>query len=142
MQDGDGSLVSTVRPQRGEYANEAYFLTMPQAGEYVEIQVHDLPAQALAVSTDGLLRLALKLPQYEPHRPFFTPLFAFIRGLHEEDLGVQQLADFLGSERVCARTDDDKTLVLAARLPPSSSEPDILTSSAPSEHSEESQLAS
>ncbi|MCC7107597.1 MAG: protein phosphatase 2C domain-containing protein [Chloroflexi bacterium] len=144
-QDASGNLLTLARPQRGEYANEAYFLTMPQANDYVDIQVHPFAAHALAVSTDGLLRLALELPQYEPHAPFFTPLFAFATTIEDEALATQQLTDFLASARVCARTDDDKTLVLAARLPLQPAEPDILTlaSSAPAEHgqSEESQPA-
>jgi hypothetical protein len=140
-QDDAGNLVALSRPQRGEYANEAYFLTMPQAGDYVDIQVHAYAAHALAVSTDGLLRLALKLPQYDPHAPFFTPLFAFATTIEDETLATQQLIDFLASARVCARTDDDKTLVLAARPPLQPAEPDILTTSAPAGHgqSEESQ---
>ena len=115
--DGEGNLLATVRPQRGEYANEAYFLTMPQAGDYVDVQVHALTVRALAMSTDGLLRLALKLPAYAPHPPFFKPLFAFIAAAGDTALAGQQLAGFLASPRVCARTDDDKTLVLAARTP-------------------------
>ena len=89
---------------------------MPQAGDYLEVQVHTLTAQALAMSTDGLLRLALKLPAYEPHPPFFKPLFAFIAEAGDTAVASQQLAGFLASPRVCARTDDDKTLVLAARM--------------------------
>ena len=63
---------------------------------------------------ESALRLALKLPGYEPHAPFFKPLFTFITGAEDETLATQQLAGFLASARVCARTDDDKTLVLAA----------------------------
>lgn len=137
-QDAEGGLISTAQPQRGEYANEAYFLTMPQAGEYVVMQVHRLAARALAVSTDGLLRLALKLPGYEPHAPFFKPLFAFIAGATDETLATQQLAGFLASPRVCARTDDDKTLVLAARVspsPPADTQPEVATPRAQAEES-------
>ncbi|HEY3291644.1 MAG TPA: protein phosphatase 2C domain-containing protein, partial [Anaerolineae bacterium] len=102
-------------PQRGEYANEAYFLTMPQMAELVEIQVIHTSINALALSTDGLLRLALKLPSYEPHAPFFKPLFEFV-SVGEETVSSQaQLFDFLASPRVCSRTDDDKTLVLVGR---------------------------
>ncbi|MCL4505517.1 MAG: protein phosphatase 2C domain-containing protein [Chloroflexi bacterium] len=113
--DGAGQMVCAAHPQRGEYANEAAFITMLQAAEYVETQVFDGAIDAAAFSTDGLLRLALKLPAYAPHAPFFTPLFDFAAAATDEALAQQQLADFLGSPRVCARTDDDKTLVLAVR---------------------------
>ena len=111
--DAGGRLFTAARPQRGEYANEAYFLTMAQAADLVETQVISADIVTLAVSTDGLLRLALKLPSYEPHTPFFTPLFEF--AATADDSAPAQLIDFLNSPRVCARTDDDKTLVLAAR---------------------------
>jgi hypothetical protein len=68
--------------------------------------------------SDGLTRLALKMPSYEPHVPFFQPLFAYIEETSPANSNVkaeQQMAAFLASERVSARTDDDKTLVLAVR---------------------------
>ncbi len=111
-QDTGGRLFTAAPPQRGEYANEAYFITMAQAADLVAIQVIDADIAALAVSTDGLLRLALKLPSYEPHAPFFKPLFDFAASA--DDTAHAHLVDFLNSPRVCARTDDDKTLVLAA----------------------------
>jgi serine/threonine protein phosphatase PrpC len=115
--DAGGRLFTAARPQRGEYANEAYFITMEQAADLVEMQVIGADIAALAVSTDGLLRLALKLPSYEPHAPFFKPLFDFALGAASDETApaTAQLTDFLNSPRVCARTDDDKTLVLAAR---------------------------
>ena len=117
-QDEENMMFSLSRPQRGEYANEAYFLSTPQAMSYVDISVHIMDMRALALSTDGLLRLALRLPGYEPHQPFFTPLFNFIRDVEDEELGTRQLYEFLVSPRVCARTEDDKTLILISRDPP------------------------
>ena len=114
-QNATGQLVTAARPQRGEYANEAYFLTMAQAVDLVETQVISMDVSALAVSTDGLLRLALKLPSYEPHAPFFKPLFDFVVSGEDAAAAQAQLTDFLASPRVCARTDDDKTLVLVGR---------------------------
>ena len=114
-EDASGDLFLAVQPQRGEYANEAYFLTMPDALDYLAIRAEARPVRALAVTTDGLLRLALKLPGYEPHAPFFQPLLAFAAEADDEEQAAEQLAAFLQSERVCARTDDDKTLVLAVR---------------------------
>jgi len=69
--------------------------------------------RALAVMSDGLTRLALKLPANEPHPPFFQPLFAFASAADGQAQAEEQLAAFLASERVCARTDDDKSLVIA-----------------------------
>ncbi len=113
--DDAGQLIMAARPQRGEYANEAAFITMPQAADYLETQVLDGAFDAVALSTDGLLRLALKLPAYAPHTPFFAPLFEFAASAQDVATAQQQLADFLNSPRVCARTDDDKTLVVAVK---------------------------
>ena len=110
-----GELLLAARPQRGEYANEAYFLTMNQALDGLEVRVYRESVCALAASTDGLLRLALRLPEGEPHAPFFRPLFAFAATAGQDGRAQQELVRFLASAQVCARTDDDKTLVLAAR---------------------------
>lgn len=112
----DGELFTATHAQRGEYANETCFLTQEDALEQVEIQVIESPVQALAVMSDGLTRLALKMPSYEPHAPFFQPLFDFLDSSVEGGAAAEkQLADFLASERVCARTDDDKALGLVRR---------------------------
>lgn len=114
--NSDGVLFLANPAQRGEYANETYFLTQEDAMERVEIRVFDHPVDFLAVMSDGLLRLALKMPAHEPHAPFFQPLETFIRKAQDEEEAADQLAAFLGSERVSARTDDDKSLALAVRI--------------------------
>jgi hypothetical protein len=115
--ESPGELFLVNLPQRGEYANETYFLTQEDALEHVQISVHEKAVNALAVMSDGLTRLAMRLPAQEPHLPFFQPLFAFAANADEEQKAARHLLDFLTSERVCSRTDDDKSLVLAVRLP-------------------------
>jgi hypothetical protein len=114
-QTDTGELLLTARPQRGEYANEAYFLTMDRALDGLDVQVYRERVSALAASTDGLLRLALRLPAGVPHAPFFRPLFDFAAAAGHDGRAQQELVRFLASAPVCSRTDDDKTLVLAAR---------------------------
>jgi hypothetical protein len=114
-EDADGALFLTARPQRGEYANEAFFLTLPDATRCTTVVAARRPVRALALTSDGLLRLALKLPGYEPHPQFFRPLLIFTRETADETQAQADLANFLASERVCAHTDDDKTLLLAVR---------------------------
>jgi hypothetical protein len=125
-QIGDGAVVAAdmqddyftfIQPQRGEYANETNFLTMENASDLLAVRVLSRPVRALAVMSDGLTRLALKIPGYDPHIPFFKPLFAFATEIEGQDQAVVQLEAFLNSERVNNRTDDDKALVLAARAP-------------------------
>ena len=102
--------------QRGEYANETHFIVQEDALDQLVVEVSDQPVSALAVFSDGLIRLALKMPAQEPHAPFFEPLFGFVRSVKNDAEAVDQLARFLASERVSARTDDDKALVLATCL--------------------------
>jgi hypothetical protein len=116
-QSAAGELQTVLPPQRGEHANEATFLTAAEAMAHLDITVRPSPVRAIAVSTDGLLRLALRLPAHEPYAAFFTPLFAFAAGAAQDAAASQQLGAWLASERVSTRTDDDKTLVLAVRAP-------------------------
>jgi hypothetical protein len=114
----DGGWFLAAAPQKGEYANETHFLTQADALERLAVWVFAEPVHALAVMTDGLLRLVLDLERNTPHLPFFRPLLAFAHEVRDEDQGRAELAAFLGSDRVSARTDDDTTLVLAVRWPP------------------------
>ena len=113
VQDAQGELLAATRLQKGEYANETHFLTLRDGVKRAEVHVERRPVQALAAMSDGLVRLALRLPAGEPHRPFFQPLFAFAARSRDEAQARAQLEAFLSSERVCARADDDKSLVLA-----------------------------
>ena len=128
---GDGALVcgpsadallTITRPQRGEYANETCFLSQENALERVEVRVLDFHINALALMSDGLLRLGFSLPSLTPHLPFFKPLFDFTQTAENPEAAGEQLAAFLASERANARTDDDKSLILAVRQPPSPGE--------------------
>ncbi|RPJ52463.1 MAG: protein phosphatase 2C domain-containing protein [Chloroflexi bacterium] len=114
---GEGADLFTVTHlQRGEYANETHFLTQVDALDHLAIEIVDRPVSALAVMSDGLIRLALKMPAQEPHEPFFQPLFRVTAAMQDAAEVARQLSAFLGSERVNARTDDDKSLVLAVRV--------------------------
>jgi len=121
--DAQGDLYTANFLQRGEYANETNFISQEDALFQVQLTVIEQPVTRLAMLSDGLSRLALSLPTQEPYRPFFQPLFNFIATLEATDAEAQaqaaeKLAGFLGSERVCARTDDDKSLLLAVREVP------------------------
>jgi hypothetical protein len=114
LDEGD-TLFAVTRVQRGEYANETHFLVQEDALEQLTIGVVEQSVRGIAVMSDGLIRLALKMTTQEPHAPFFQPLFRFVESIHDPEQASMQLANFLSSERVNARTDDDKSLVLAVR---------------------------
>jgi hypothetical protein len=108
---GDLSVVAEVA--RAEYLNETVFLTSRGWRSDARTAVIDADGvDAIALLTDGLQLLALDLASGAPHAPFFDPLFAFAV---DEESDPADLETFLGSERVSARTDDDKTLVIAVR---------------------------
>jgi hypothetical protein len=113
VQTSEDELVAVTQPQRGEYANETFFLVQEDALDHLQMQVLHYPVHALAVLSDGLMRLALQMPANQPHLPFFKPLFSFAASVEDPEVGAGQLASFLSSERVSARTDDDRSLVLA-----------------------------
>ena len=114
-EDRDGAWHALSWPAHGEYASTTYFVTddAPQ----LRITRSELPSRTLVLFTDGLERLALDFAKQEPHSPFFSALAAPVHASAIEgrnrDLSTA-LASFLGSEKVNARTDDDKTLLVAA----------------------------
>ena len=120
-----GELLSLCPPQKGEYANMTNFLSQPDALASLDVAVLPEPVTSAAAFSDGLLELALNVAHNRPFVPFFDPLFAFAASIDMasvEDADAEnkvtahaQLAGFLDSPRVNARTDDDKTLVLTYR---------------------------
>jgi hypothetical protein len=107
-----GRWFTAIKPHRGEYADETFFLTMENGLQYVETRFFREPICTLTVMSDGLLRLALSADK-EPHVPFFEPLLGFVNKAENATAAQEELLAFLESDRVCARTDDDKTLVVA-----------------------------
>jgi Protein phosphatase 2C len=111
--DSAGNAIALTVPPCGEYINETIFLISPNAIETAQFQVMREPLRHLAVFSDGLQMLALKIPEGTPHGPFFAPLFRFSGEVKEDSDAKEQLESFLRSPRVSERTDDDLTLLLA-----------------------------
>lgn len=125
-QIGDGGIIGlrgevyglVFPPDNGEYANQTHFLTDPQALDYLQVQVSALHLDGIAMITDGLQRLAINSVPLTPYAGFFDPLFA---ALNTTPVATARrslrprLRNFLKSDKVNARTEDDKTLLLASR---------------------------
>lgn len=120
---GDGAIVAGRGagweaigwPEHGEYAGTTSFLTDPAPARIFR---QDTPLDRLALLSDGIERLALDFAAHRPHGPFFdgmaTPVAA--SGATGRDAALSDaLGRFLDSDRVAARTDDDKTLIMAVR---------------------------
>jgi hypothetical protein len=128
FQIGDGAIVESRRdepdryavvcwPQQGEYANTTNFLTDTDAAEKVFRKEESGAVDEVAIFTDGIQRLALDYRAQSAHPPFFAPLFAWLRPHgrgYSRELS-DSLTVYLNSEKINARTDDDKTLILATR---------------------------
>jgi serine/threonine protein phosphatase PrpC len=110
----DGELAALTTPQNGEYANQTNFLTDAEVESHIVLADREGMVSRVAVMTDGLQPVALVASQ-QPFDPFFTAMFDFVER-HREDtnVGEAELGEFLRSERLRSRTDDDVTLVVAA----------------------------
>ena len=115
VQTDSSDLITLSTPANGEFANETPLLGCGESVALNISSVSNIPIRALALFTDGMQRLALEMPAGKPHAGFFTPLFDGLGTLAEGD-AERELAAFLNSPRVSARTDDDKTLVVAHLL--------------------------
>lgn len=124
FQIGDGAIVVAQRdifgvvfwPDSGEYANSTYFITDENALNSLRITHVKSKINEIALFSDGLQHLALSYDSKTPHPPFFEPMFTVMRQRKTsncDDLD-EQLKLFLNSDAMNARTDDDKTLVLAS----------------------------
>lgn len=128
FQLGDGAMVQATCgardnydivcwPQQGEYANTTNFLTDADAPQKCFFTQQNQAVEEVALFTDGIQNLVLDYRTKTAHAPFFMPLFAWLRprpmGFSEEL--SRSLAVYLNSEKINARTDDDKTLILASR---------------------------
>jgi hypothetical protein len=120
---GDGAIVvgngeqhrTVFWPDPAEYANATDFLTDERFAECVRFEATTEPILEVAAFTDGLQRLALDFEARTPHAPFFRPLFRELRSAADVKPLVEPFRNFLDSDRVNERTDDDKTLVFAIR---------------------------
>ena len=124
---GDGCVVAREQssaawfaptwPDHGEYASTTTFVTdQPEAK--VRISTVDRNVDVLALFSDGIERMVLDMAAKIPSETFFNVIAQPIlrsRVLAGKDAPLSlQLEDYLGGEQVNARTDDDKTLVIAA----------------------------
>lgn len=132
FQIGDGAIAVLPRycsreykcifwPRRGEYENTTYFATEKDAAEQLQFKTGEADEDEIAniaVFTDGIQHLALHYESRTPFEGFFKPLFRALNSLNKRDTEeINALfGAFLCSEKIVSRTDDDKTLIIAARV--------------------------
>jgi hypothetical protein len=129
FQVGDGVIVTThdsgegwmwvFWPQHGEFANSTNFIVSSDLADVLEFQHEKYPIPELALLTDGLENLVLDKREQLVHEPFFNSMMPAVRNSSangRDDPLCESLARYLSGPKVCERTDDDKTLLLASRL--------------------------
>lgn len=130
MQLGDGAIVVShgtedgwsyiFWPQHGEYANTTNFVVSPNATELFEFEMAPRRIDELALFSDGIEKLVLHDASKSVHGPFFDRMFPPVRSAFTAKAQLELSAGlerYLASPAICERTDDDKTLVLASRVP-------------------------
>lgn len=121
MQIGDGFIVLRCQneqpqllfsPDKGEYINETTFVTSATALAGMKVDVRSQQPEFICAATDGLERVAIRMSDWTPFNPFFQPLEQYLREASDLEQEDEYLIRFLDSDRLNARTDDDKTLLL------------------------------
>jgi hypothetical protein len=107
-------------PQQGEYVNETHFACETHAERHLCCELRDQSVEELALFSDGLQGLVLDSRRRVAHTRFFEPMFVAMRWARPglSDGLSRSLERFLCSRVVEARTDDDKSLILASRRSP------------------------
>jgi len=122
MQIGDGFIVvrcledSSYRllftPIKGEYASQTTFVTSSNALSEMKVTVLSGNKKFICASTDGLERVALNICDWIPGEIFFQPLEQYMQMSNDPEKEDKYIVNFLQSERLNTRTEDDKTLLL------------------------------
>jgi serine/threonine protein phosphatase PrpC len=123
LQIGDGFMVVhygqsqgeynlLFQPDRGEFANQTTFVTAAEALTSMQVRIVGQSPRFIAVATDGLEKVALRQKDWAPFAPFFRPFEEYLDETPHPETDDAYLVDFLASERLNQKTDDDKTLLL------------------------------
>ena len=130
FQIGDGAIITLQPdgvyypvwwPENGEYLNTTNFLTDDVNLTCLKIVITETGQTQVSIFTDGLQMLALNNELKTGHTPFFAGLFPSVVAANTREKEIilnQKLAEYLQSEVINERTDDDKTLFLAAKCMP------------------------
>jgi serine/threonine protein phosphatase PrpC len=121
MQIGDGFIVAGLegeehkllfQPDKGEFVNQTTFVTSPNALDEMQVDVIVGKQKFICASTDGLEKVAIQMSDWTPFPPFFKPLEQYLQETTNPEQDDEYIQKFLDSERLNARTEDDKTLLL------------------------------
>ena len=121
----DGGRARTMcAAHTGEYANETTFITSRTRPHRIASVGHVDGSRydALALITDGLQGLALKMPEREAFMGFWKPMLNDLAHTGDAEAVSARLHAFIGGERMRSRTSDDVTIAIATRYSPHTKE--------------------
>ena len=102
---------------KGEYANTTYFVTDPDSATRLEYASIDETLSGVAMFSDGLEHLVLDYSNQTVLSDFFEEMSRPLTSRERSRDFNDDLGAFLRSPGLDLRTDDDKTLILAMRIP-------------------------
>lgn len=112
-----GQWIAPTWPEQGEFASTTYFVT-DEYGLRLRINRYLSPISAIAIFSDGLERLALDFQDIKPFKGFFDgitkPLISSSQFGKDKILSAA-LKNYLNSDTINSRTDDDKSLIVAVK---------------------------
>lgn len=120
-QIGDGIVVARlsnqdytllIEPDRGEYVNETSFVTDGDAADRLRIRALEGPVRFVSAATDGLAAVSVDNRARTPHAPFFSPFDRFTCQSNSAVEVHDGIRDFLGSDRLSAKVEDDLMLMV------------------------------
>ncbi|XYI02471.1 PP2C family serine/threonine-protein phosphatase [Sorangium sp. So ce1128] len=115
---GDGQLVVLSAPDRGEYANETWFVSSPSWEARLRVSLHE-GVDALCAFTDGCEGAALVRGRaLAPYAPFCAPLLDFAAEVTDAGAASDEVARLLDAEPLRRSSGDDKTLAVALLCAP------------------------
>lgn len=102
-------------PSNGEFASTTYFVTDEILDNLLFHVITD-PISSLVLFSDGIERLALDFSAQTPFAPFCDAMCSPL--VNSSEVGKNRvlskmLSEYLNSEKVNSRTDDDKSLIIA-----------------------------
>ena len=114
---GDGTAKTLCAAHSGEYANETTFITSRTRPDRIADVGHasGYDYDSLALITDGLQNLALKMSERTAFMRFWNPILNDLAQTDEPDAVPGRLRSFISGERVQSRTTDDVTIAIAVR---------------------------
>jgi hypothetical protein len=110
-----GELVMLSAPERGEFANETWFITSASWSERLRVSIHE-GVEAVCALTDGCQGASM-VGGILPFAPFCTPLFDFATEVTDVAVACAEVAQLLDAAALRRSSGDDKTLAVALLSP-------------------------